>query len=144
MMSPASSAADDEETQIDYEKEMAMASVRGGRGKALPWTSMDTILDYEEVDVVPKHYSQLQKQYLQIESLRNLNHAESLHSVTRTYRCSVIESCVYKCRWIFSAPDFDEDGVKFRTVEIEEQNGHTCSKGGLQLDEDDQLSGDDL
>ena len=51
MISPASSAADDEETQIDYEKEMAMASVRGGRGKALPWTSMDTILDYEEVDV---------------------------------------------------------------------------------------------
>jgi len=76
MMSPASSAADDEETQIDYEKEMAMASVRGGRGKALPWTSMDTILDYEEVGVVPKHYSQLQKQYLQIERLRNLNRAE--------------------------------------------------------------------
>ena len=76
MMSPASSAADDEETQIDYEKEMAMASVRGGRGKALPWTSMDTILDYEEVGVVPKHNSQLQKQYLQIERLRNLNRAE--------------------------------------------------------------------
>jgi hypothetical protein len=78
MMSPASSAADDEETQIDYEKEMAMASVREGRGKALPWTSMDTILDYEEVDVVPKHYGQfqLQKQYLQIERLRNLNRAE--------------------------------------------------------------------
>jgi len=76
MMSPASSAAADEETQIDYEKEMAMASVRGGRGKALPWTSMDTILDYEEVGVVPKHYSQLQKQYLQIERLRNLNRAE--------------------------------------------------------------------
>ena len=75
MMSPASSAADDEETQIDYEKEMAMASVRGGRGKALPWTSKDTILDYEEVGVVPKHYSQLQKQYLQIERLRNLIHA---------------------------------------------------------------------
>ena len=39
---------------------------------------MDTILDYEEVDVVPKHYSQfqLQKQYLQIERLRNLNRAE--------------------------------------------------------------------
>ena len=73
MMSPTSSAAADEETQIDYEKEMAMASVRGGRGKALPWTSMDTILDYEEVGVVPKHYSQLQKQYLQIERLRNLN-----------------------------------------------------------------------
>ena len=64
--------------------------------------------------------------------------------MTRTYRCSVIESCVYKRRWIFSAPDFDEDGVKFRTVEIEEQNGHTCSKGGLQQDEDDELSGDDL
>jgi hypothetical protein len=76
MMSPASSAADDEETQIDYEKEMAMASMRGGRGKALPWTSMDTILDYEEVGVVPKHYSPLQKQYLQIERLRNLNRAE--------------------------------------------------------------------
>ena len=76
MMSPASSAADDEETQIDYEKEMAMASVRGGRGKALPWTSMDTILDYKEVGVVPKRYSQLQKQYLQIERLRNLNRAE--------------------------------------------------------------------
>ena len=75
-MSPASSAAADEETQIDYEKEMAMASVRGGRGKALPWISMDTILDYEEVGVVPKHYSQLQKQYLQIERLRNLNRAE--------------------------------------------------------------------
>ena len=64
--------------------------------------------------------------------------------MTRTYRCSVIESCVYKRRWIFSAPDFDEDGVKFRTVEIEEQNGHTCYKGGLQLDEDDELSGDEL
>ena len=44
MMSPASSAVADEETQIDYEKEMAMASVRGGRGKALPWTSMDTAI----------------------------------------------------------------------------------------------------
>ena len=66
--------------------------------------------------------------------------------MTRTYRCSVIESCVYKRRWIFNVPDFDQDGLKFqfRTVEVEEQNGHTCSKGGLQLDEDDELSGDDL
>ena len=36
MMSPASSAPGDEENQIDYENEMAMASVRGGCGKTLP------------------------------------------------------------------------------------------------------------
>ena len=52
MMSPASSAADDEETQIDYEKEMAMASVRGGRGKAqiLPQHKYCQIIVCSKVD----------------------------------------------------------------------------------------------
>jgi len=60
MMSPISSEID-EESGIDYVQEMANASVYRGRGKALPWTSKDTIVDYDEVDVLPKHFSKLQK-----------------------------------------------------------------------------------